>query len=231
MSTLASIARKAVSPVLASMTTLLMLGASAAHAAALTGQVTASLYSSSTTLDAADTVSVGPGIEISAGNGTNIGALMISGVTSPGGVTISEAINFQSLSIALRILAGAEDAQRRPVTGWGADARYEFSGLTLDTGTISGVSVIGSAADISNFSSLSSWVHWSSSTPGTILFDIDDIIFVDKSGVDWADITINLQVSTAPPDEGTVPAPGTVALVGLALAAAAAARRRSRPRS
>ena len=164
-----------------------------AHAGLAGDSVTATLnspnglLSDATPISLSDTVTVSGTVEISAGNGTNIGSFMLTGVS--GGNTIPEFIDFQDASIQLRVMAG-DSAGGVPVTGYASGAKYIFSGLDFAGGTITGVNVVGSSADISNFGSLSSWGTLDNAHQ--ISFAIDAIQFVDKPGADFADITINL---------------------------------------
>jgi hypothetical protein len=209
---------------------LLCVLAVPAHAAGLTGDsVTAQLLSPNgvlidpTPVDLSDTRMVGAGIEISAGDGSNVGGFMLTGA---GGV--QEAIDFDAFTISLRILAGDVNAGGAPVTGYAGGGKYVFSDLDIAGSTIIGISVSAAGSDITNLAALdaANWITLDNDHQISVM--LDDIVFVDKAGTDFADVTIRLLVSDVQPPN-PAPEPGSLALAGLALASlGVASRRRTR---
>lgn len=162
-----------------------------------------------------DTVTVGLGPEISFGNGTNIGNIILLD---------SESIDLDGLSITYTIQGGGDphpDNSLFQLTGFGPNAFLEFTGINL-------VSVDG---------------PWSLTGVGLALTDIigvslGDVTFTpdsvrlflsDDIGVlatrDVGKITLNLGVRL---NATPIPEPGTFGLVGLGIAGLAAWRRRLR---
>lgn len=182
-----------------------------AHATLIGDLVTATLTSPNgllsdpTPINLSDTVTaLSPAIEIAAGNGTNIGGFMLTGVG------VQESIDFQSFSIVLRLLAG--DPAFPIATGYAPGAKYVFSGLNLSGGeTITGVSL--TAVSIANLNQ--SWATLDN--PNQISFALDQIQFlVPTSGTTFGDVTISFAHSVVnnPP---SVPEPGSLLLAGVAL--------------
>ncbi len=165
------------------------------------------LLSDNAPISAADTVTVSPGVEFTPGDGSNVGAWLISGATA------QESIDIQDFSIALRLLQG--DPSFPDQTGYAAGARYTFSNLFFPGSTITGVSL--TASGIANLNQ--GWVTLDN--PSQVSFALDQIRFViPASGTTYGDVTIHL--ATAP-----VPEPGSLALglAGLALLGAVARAR------
>ncbi len=189
-----------------------------AHATLIGDSVTAQLLSPNgitpgldpNPVSLSDTVTVvSPGIEISAGNGTNIGGFMLTGVPD----TTKEFIDFRASSIVLRILAG-DVVGGVPVTGYASGGKYVFSDLDFLGGTITGITFSASDADIANLAGLGgNWITLDGLD--TIAVMLDQIQFVDKAGTDFADITINLQTGQGSPPP--LPEPSSLALFGLSL--------------
>ncbi len=207
----------------ASLVSLLCLAAAPANATLIGDSVTAQLVSPGgllsdpTPINLSDTVTaVSPGIEIAAGNGTNIGGFMLTGVG------VQESIDFQDFSIVLRLLAG--DPAHPDLTGYAAGAKYVFSGLNLSGGeTITGVSL--TAVSIANLNQ--AWV--SLDNPNQISFALDLLQFVvPASGTTFGDVTINIAHRLVTPP--TVPEPASLLLAGEALLGLWQTGRR-RPRS
>jgi hypothetical protein len=123
----------------------------------------------------------------------------------------------------MRILAG-NISSGNLVTGFGSGAEWVFSNLNPTNETITGINFSVGAGQ--------------ASTPPTVLFDqVNDLISVSLDNIvfepsptgqsnAFADVTINLVTSpTGPPN---IPEPGSIWLVGLALASAVGARRFTR---
>lgn len=203
-----------------------LLTAVSAHAN-LSGPLTVKLIApggiigDATPVSASDVVTPGSGIEISTGDGTNIGAWMLT----PNG--LPEQIDFSGNSILVRVAAGNVDASGNPVTGYlgrGVDhAHYEFDGLSVAGATIIGFNL--GAADgftftgfngVASPASPSSYIHLVS--PSQIVFDLDTLVFKDRGNGqsnDYAEFRIDLITNATPP----VPEPAQYALMlgGLAL--------------
>ena len=175
--------------------------------------VSATFSSPLDSVNASDTVTVvSPGIEIQAGDGSNIGAFQISGSTA------KESIDFQATSIVVNVLAGSDPGGgANELTGWSTGAKYIFAGLDLAGYTITGLS-IGTSGDFVNFDN--SWVTLDS--PNQVSLALDAIQFLPQgsySGTDYGSVTINLLTtpSTGGGGGGSVPEPGSLALAALAL--------------
>jgi len=203
----------------------LMLGCLAqAHASLVGDTVNARLYSPNgvigdpTVVDLSDSVLVGAGIEISAGDGSNIG----NGIMLP-----NESIDFGASSIAVRLQAGNTIAGGIPVTGYESNARYIFSGLDFSGAAIIGINFSVGASQIANLAALgSSWITLAD--PHTVFMNLADIQFVDHGSGEsnnFANVTINLQTEQA----AVVPEPATWLLLMSGLAGLALVRRGKGP--
>ncbi len=202
------------------------LGVAGEAMAGLLGtQVTAKLDSpngiegDATPVSLTDTVPVvSPGVEISAGNGTNIGGFLLTN-------TVSEFIDIDDLTITLRLLNGAT---QNAGTGYASGAQFVFSGLSIAGTDIIGASITSNAG-FANFSN--AWLSFDNTTD-VVSLAIDTMLFSAATTADrFGDLVITLQTRQAcsPTDPacsggggngggGNVPEPTSWALVGLALA-------------
>lgn len=190
-----------------------LLTAVAAHAD-LAGPITVSLIApggvigNPAPISLFDPVTPGPGVEISAGDGTNVGSFMLA---TPMG--LSEQIDFSGNSILVRVVAGNVDAGNNLVTGYlglGPEhARYEFDGLNVAGSTITGLN-LGSAdgftfvgfSGVASPAAPGSYIHLVS--PSRIVFDLDTLVFKDRGlgqGNNYAEFRIDL-VTAAVPEPG-----------------------------
>ncbi len=216
------VGRWALSSVLACLFSI--LGAPA-YASLIGDSVTAELSSpngvlgDSTPVDLIDTVTVAdPGVEISAGDGTNIGSFMLPGPPP-------ESIDFGTSSIVVTIDAGNVLADGTLVTGYAPGAEYIFSGLDFAGSTITGINVATSGF-FANLSTLNAQPWITLDNPNQVTLRLDLIEFTQPPGGGQSNAygvaTINLL--TTP--NGVVPEPGSMALIGLALLTLWANRRR-----
>jgi hypothetical protein len=167
-----------------------------------------------------DTLSVGAGTEISAGNGTAIGGFMLP----------AEFIDLADSSIQVRVAAGSVLPNGALVTGYENPARYTFSALNPLGETITGISVTVGANEIANLAALSAanWIQLLN--PHTISMELDPILFVDPgtgSSNAFADVTIAL--SFQPNQINQTPEPSTLLLFVLGILAASGHRHRGKP--
>ena len=220
------LARRCVLPIAIALS---LVAAPAANATLIGDSVTATLSSpngivgDSTPINESDTVSVGGGIEISAGDGSNIGNWMLPGGGSLGLPLDSEFIDFQASSILVRVVSGSAGSGPNGdiapfVTGYETGAQYIFSGLNDSVGTITGISFAVADASagqsaIVNLATLpSDWIKRVDAN--TISLALDQLEFFDRgngTSNNFADITVNLIVQQPPTP---APEPGSLALLG-----------------
>lgn len=193
------------------------------HAAGLAGSVvTVSLKSPGgiegdpTPLAFVNTVTVGPGEEITAGDGSPIGSFMLS----------SELIDLQDTAINLRLFEGSSLGTTGYLGLGGAHARYEFTGLNLPGQVIQSLSFTvgdgfasgpGVFTGVSNLAALQTGglVHLLS--PNSLSLDLDTLAFADRGlgeSLNHADIRISLHTAPVPEPEAL-----TLLLCGLGVLA------------
>lgn len=173
--------------------------AGAAHATMI-GQSVRVTLTDGGSLNASDVVVVGSGPEITPGNGSNVGALLLP----------NESIDFGALTIDVMLEEGAANG----TTGYGPGTRYLFSNLSfLDPSLIvSGVTL--SLVNITGVA-LGSQVTFGSNFVSLL---IDSLVIGDiPNAVDVGRVTLTLQTA--------VPEPGTLVLLASGLAVLALRRR------
>jgi hypothetical protein len=178
-----------------------LLGLPARAHASLIGQTPSVRLTDGASLDVLDSVLAGAGPELTPGDGSNIGALLLP----------NEWIDFGDFTIEIALEEGAPGGS----TGYPAGTRYLFSDLFFGDplSVISGVDV---ALDNVSGVALGSEVSF---TQHSVTLFIDTLVIGEiPNAVDVGRVTLSLDVVL-------IPEPGTLALVGLGLAALSLRRR------
>ena len=161
-------------------------------------------------------VTPGAGVEISAGDGSPIGANMLA-------ATFPELIDFSGDSILLRVYAGSADGGILTTGALGTatqHARYEFSGLQVPGQMIVGLSMgTSDGFAFSGFSGVASpaspgaYIHLVN--PGSVSFDLDTLTFKDRgNGQSEAFAEFRIDLATTPVPEPSI---GALLFAGLLL--------------
>ena len=180
-------------------TALALFLAGAAHAT-LIGQSVGVTLTDGASLNASDVVVVGVGPEISPGDGSNVGALLLP----------NESIDFGAFTIAVLLEEGAANG----TTGYGPGTHYLFSNLSFQDPTLIISGVILSLENITGVA-LGSQVTFGSDF---VSLSIDSLVIGDiPNAVDTGRVTLTL--------ETVVPEPGTALLLASGLAVLALRRR------
>ena len=160
---------------------------------------------------------VSTGVGINAGDGTDIGGMMLSG----------EYIHFSGNSILLHVAAGAVNDSKQIVAGYlglGAQhARYVFDNLAVAGQTIIGANIFTTGGDIVGTAT------GGLTAPGEFSFNLDDLVFVDPGTGNsnaFGEFRIDLLLQADNGGGNNVP---ETASLGLALLALAALQWRGRP--
>lgn len=212
------------------------------QAGALTGPITVTLdapggftdgtSTNTTPILLTDPVDVGTGIL--PGDGSNIGAFMLS----------TESILFgdPTQDIILTLGSGAENGGVLTTGLLGANgipARYVFSGLAIANEIITGVLISG--VNVLSPTDLGTLLTFDAGNPGTLSIDIDTLSIGNTagSGLSFATITLDLQTcvrgtpncgdSTGGGGDNPLPEPASMALVLAGLACLPVWRRRLSP--
>ncbi len=187
-----------------------------AASAILGGQAEATLIGQNVTIEFlegadnfTDVVTVGAGSEISFGDGTNIGDAILLDF---------ESIDIGAASISYDIQGGGppHSTPGFSTTGFGPDARFVFSNLTLPSPSqISAVNIV-----LSNVIGVLLGTEVSFTDDSVTLF-VGTLGIGEVGGPDLGNIRLDL---TFTPINGPVPEPSLAVLIGIAVAAAAVRR-------
>lgn len=172
--------------------------------ASLIGQTIGIRLTDGAALDLADAVLVGAGAEITPGDGSGVGSVLLP----------NESIDVGAFLIELVLEEGASDG----TTGLPAGSRYVFS--SLDFGDPLAI-VAGVSVTLENVTgvALGSQVFF---TDRSVTLYVDTLQIGDLPGaIDIGRVALSLEIVL-------VPEPGTLALLGLGLASLAGARRMRR---
>lgn len=182
---------------------LLLLAATSADAA-LVGSALVRLTDGAA-LDASDTVAIGAGVEISAGDGSNIGAVLLP----------SESLDLGALTIEVFLEEGAVDG----TTGYPAGTEIVFSNLDFGDPPLEIVDVGVEVVNITGIA-LGSGIAF---TADSVSVRVDTLGIGEIAGaIDVGTIRLTLVVEPVPE-----PGPGSLALVAMtALAGRRAVRRK-----
>jgi hypothetical protein len=178
-----------------------LLGLSSSAQASLIGQTLGVRLTDGGSLDVSDSVLAGAGPELTPGDGSDIGVLLLP----------SEAIDFSAFAIEITLEEGTSGG----TTGYPAGTRYVFSDLSFcdPLMVISGVAI---GLDNVSGVALGSEVLF---TQDSVTLYIDDLVIGEiPNAVDVGSVTLSLAVTV-------IPEPGTLALLALGLVALSARRR------
>lgn len=160
-------------------------------------------------------VVVGAGVEVAAGDGSDVGNFMLTNAQA-----ISEFIDFDAFTINLRLLNG--DPDNEALLGFGAGAAYLFSDLNIAGKVIVG----GSLSDLGGFSNFSTaWLGFNGLDAFSLALDTIELADRGQGIGRFGDLQITLLVRDDDQDPGRVPLPASLLLIGAGLIALRISRR------